>query len=92
MSRAFFDNIPESSHTFMKKLIIVLIPLTILMLGFLFMHNRSSHGATSGTLFTNGGTTWNLGTFTINGTNVPMSNITVKAMQSIPPDTNVVGK
>jgi len=72
----------------MKTLIVVLLVLAVLILGFLFIHNRASRGSANGTMFTNGGNTWTLGAVTINGTNVPMSNITVNAIQSVPPDTN----
>ncbi len=48
--------------------------------------------STKGTLFADGSNTWNLGSVTINGTNVPMSNITVKALYRIQPGTNQMSK
>jgi hypothetical protein len=35
--------------------------------------------------FSDGSSSWNLGTVTMNGTNVPWSNITVRAMTNHPP-------
>ena len=70
----------------------VLLVLAVLVPGFLFIHNRASRGSNNGTVFTNGGATWNLGAVTLNGTNVPVSNITVKAVQPVPSDTNTMSK
>jgi len=79
----------------MKKLTVILLVLVIAALGFLFVHVRTHRTADSGpAILTNNGFTWNLGSVTINGTNVPASNISIRVIQSsaVPRLTNMVTK
>jgi hypothetical protein len=78
----------------MKKLIVISLVFGVVVFGFLFIHGRTVHvaslganiGTTNGTLFSDGGHTWNIGAVIINGTNVPLNGIKVRAI------TNEVSK
>jgi hypothetical protein len=53
---------------------------------------RGNNGMAKATLFTNDGAIFYVGAVTINGTNVPMSNVTLTASGPVAPDTNATAK
>ena len=71
----------------MKRIIITLLVLAAMALGLLYIHNRTSDvassnvdfGTTNSLAITNGKSTWYLGAVVLNGTNVPLTNITIRA-------------
>ena len=73
----------------MKNVAIVLVVVALLVTVSLLVWPRS-HGSknvppppgSKATRNSDGGTDWYLGAFVVNGTNVPLSNVTVRAMQS----------
>ncbi|HSY74533.1 MAG TPA: hypothetical protein VK810_03605 [Dongiaceae bacterium] len=79
----------------MKKIIIVSLVLVIAVLGFLILHSRTTGSDAhimpdQAMTFSNNGFTVRIGAITMNGTNVPASNIKSVRIEStnIPPGKN----